>query len=330
MEHKIPCEMVQDLLPLFIDELTSEETNKEINKHIEECDECKKHYYNLKQTILWEKEKELKNAGKEINYLKKIRRNNNNRLFLGILSALLIIIALVGAKFYIIGYPVDSYELTYINADENQVSFGGIFFNPSDTYKGYKIKIEDNGRKEVILYARKKSLWSQDNVFNLNINLNDIKAELNIKGNTINPGGTVITKLANDLYNAKNQYIGNMSSNGKIASILEIAKTVGNFKNSLETTKEPYGWTLEFQKSISNSAIFEEKMKNFSCVLIALIGNLGEVSWTYTVETEDASIERNNTITEEECTKYVGKPIKTFSESPENMQRLLDFLSIRN
>ena len=31
------CEVVRDLLPLYIDKLTSEESNKEIEKHLKNC-----------------------------------------------------------------------------------------------------------------------------------------------------------------------------------------------------------------------------------------------------------------------------------------------------
>ena len=38
---KIPCEMIQDLLPSYIDELTSEVTNREVESHVSECGLCK-------------------------------------------------------------------------------------------------------------------------------------------------------------------------------------------------------------------------------------------------------------------------------------------------
>ena len=33
---RIPCEMIRDLLPSYIDELTNDVTNKEIEEHIKE------------------------------------------------------------------------------------------------------------------------------------------------------------------------------------------------------------------------------------------------------------------------------------------------------
>ena len=39
--NKIPCEVVRDLLPSYIDGLTSGTTNQIIEEHLEECDACR-------------------------------------------------------------------------------------------------------------------------------------------------------------------------------------------------------------------------------------------------------------------------------------------------
>lgn len=41
------CEVVRDLLPLYIDKLTSEESNKEIEKHLKNCKECYQYYQEM-------------------------------------------------------------------------------------------------------------------------------------------------------------------------------------------------------------------------------------------------------------------------------------------
>lgn len=139
-------------------------------------------------------------------------------------------------------------------------------------------------------------------------------------------GGNVISRQANELFAAKNPYVGNMSSNGRIAQLLGISNTFGSFKNELQTNEEPYSWTLNFEDSVSNSAVFEKKMKGYSCVIIALIGNLGEVRWNYTVETESGAAERSGKITEKECSEWLGASVRPFAESPEGVQQLLNIL----
>ena len=41
MKNEINCEIIKDLLPLYVDKLVSEETKNIVEEHIEECDNCK-------------------------------------------------------------------------------------------------------------------------------------------------------------------------------------------------------------------------------------------------------------------------------------------------
>ncbi len=41
---KYPCKMIQDLLPLYLDGVCSEESKKAIEKHLSECPDCKAFY----------------------------------------------------------------------------------------------------------------------------------------------------------------------------------------------------------------------------------------------------------------------------------------------
>ena len=49
--NKRDCKIVQDLLPNYIEKLTDEETNKYIEEHIKECEECKNVLENMKKDI---------------------------------------------------------------------------------------------------------------------------------------------------------------------------------------------------------------------------------------------------------------------------------------
>ena len=45
------CKIVQDLLPNYIEKLTNDETNKFVELHLNECEECKKVYNNMKKEL---------------------------------------------------------------------------------------------------------------------------------------------------------------------------------------------------------------------------------------------------------------------------------------
>lgn len=45
---KIHCEIIRDLLPLYVDDVCSEKSRILIEKHLKECEECRKYYDSLK------------------------------------------------------------------------------------------------------------------------------------------------------------------------------------------------------------------------------------------------------------------------------------------
>lgn len=46
---KYPCDLIQDLLPLYLDGVCSEESKKAIEKHLSECSDCKSFYAAMRE-----------------------------------------------------------------------------------------------------------------------------------------------------------------------------------------------------------------------------------------------------------------------------------------
>ncbi len=326
MEHNIPCEMVRDLMPLYLEGLTSDETNREIEKHIQDCELCKALFQDMHSEIVCEKANDAKVDEKEINYLKKIRKNTHKKIFVGIVGAILILILSLSVKLYIIGYPIEAYDVSNMKLEGDTFVCAVQLDNNRTTYKGIRMITEDNGLMRIVVYGRLGSFFSQSYDAQLYIEMEDAISTVSINGNVIHKDGTIVSKLAYDLYNARNKYVGDISANLNLAEILEIGKDLGGYQNQLQTTTVPYGWTLEFENNTLNAAIFDGKMKNYACVLMALIDNIGEVHWSYDVSGDP--VKHSNVITQEQCSDYVGASIKSFSDSPEEVQQLLDFLGI--
>lgn len=89
MSEKRDCKIVQDLLPNYIDKLTSEESNQYINEHINTCAECKKVLYDMKEDI---KVNSKENDKRKIDYMKKVK--NKLGIIQVVKSAFLTIICL--------------------------------------------------------------------------------------------------------------------------------------------------------------------------------------------------------------------------------------------
>ena len=41
MKNTLPCDIVRDILPLYIDDVVSETTKNAVADHLESCHECK-------------------------------------------------------------------------------------------------------------------------------------------------------------------------------------------------------------------------------------------------------------------------------------------------
>ena len=64
------CKIICDLLPMYIDEVCSDETKEVVEEHLETCSECRREYEQMKAEISLNEaedldEKELMERGKE-------------------------------------------------------------------------------------------------------------------------------------------------------------------------------------------------------------------------------------------------------------------------
>ena len=50
------CDIIKDLLPSYIDQLTSEESDHAIQEHLKTCETCKEYYMQMKKEVHKEKE----------------------------------------------------------------------------------------------------------------------------------------------------------------------------------------------------------------------------------------------------------------------------------
>jgi len=108
------CEIVKDLLPIYIDGLTSNESNSEIEDHLKTCQTCKDVHDQMKTEI----DVETIELNKEnFNPFKKL----NKRIFRAVLTTLAVCILITGSYFYFfaIGWKVtsDDMNINYFSSD---------------------------------------------------------------------------------------------------------------------------------------------------------------------------------------------------------------------
>lgn len=323
---KLPCDIIQDLLPSYADGLTSPASSEAIEAHLAECPTCAAAYAAM-QTGSIEDAKGPEGFGSEgfpeIDYLKKIRSTNRKRILAAVLLVLLLAGFGVWAKVYLYGSPIEDFHMLVTTDTDSRVVKTETFTDQngetrtfshatSETlvfncwieessglaFSHYKLKETDDGGLDVIVFAVPSSQFRQLRTLQIKVPVsydedgkNVNPTAVNIKGDTYNGYG-LITKKAKELYAARNPYIGDISADLRLANLLGIGEAIGSYTNKLNTQESegfeyPYSWELIFDRPWTDGydKIYNQKMKAYAYVLLALIDNCGEIKWTY--QTED-------------------------------------------
>ena len=150
--------------------------------------------------------------------------------------------------------------------------------------------------------------------------------QIRLNGFVIWDQGQVITQEVAAVYASRHPYIGDMPANGGTVTALGMVETLGNFKNELQTTTAPYGWTLlmENDYSAESRELLEAKMQSYAYVMIAVIDNLHHVTFSYTIDGTECSL----TFTEEEADEAAGQSVKELAKSPGKLQLLMQRLGL--
>lgn len=152
MENK--CKIIKDLLPLYVEDMLSEESKKFIIDNIEDCPECKIELEELKLNIEEEKyldSKPLEFLDKEI---KKDKRINLFALGFGLLSLFIIFLSYISSPIY---FPYSEDLINLTSTEEKHI----IEF--SEEVTGYNIQDKislDSEKNEVWIEAWKTPLDS--------------------------------------------------------------------------------------------------------------------------------------------------------------------------
>ena len=100
MDEQKMHDLVQDLLPSYIDKLTHESTNETIEKHMASCPTCRAVYENMKS------DNEIPKAdSRSVDYLLLIKRKTWKKILLSVVGTVLVIGVAALVWVYGIGVP---------------------------------------------------------------------------------------------------------------------------------------------------------------------------------------------------------------------------------
>lgn len=153
---KNECDVVRDLLPLYLDDLVSDSTREFVEAHLADCEDCRKEI---------EKEKRQSKSFGDLETvpLKKINKLLNRQKVRSVLIAVVLVAALLLTGFAYLTTP------EYLPYSEDlftiSESDGSVLITFNDTVTGYSLKstlVDEGGRMTTVTYLSAwTTIWDQ-------------------------------------------------------------------------------------------------------------------------------------------------------------------------
>ena len=149
---EINCNIIKDILPLYVDGVVSDDTKEMVEEHLEHCDECKKEVKLMKQEIFIPAEKE---AHLIKGFKKRLR---NKKIIISGLSIILTCLILLGTFSFIFHYdrvvPYAESLIRIETQDDNMLVshyYGVSYYSISATHP-ITMEIEGKEKNVIFLY----------------------------------------------------------------------------------------------------------------------------------------------------------------------------------
>ncbi|MGH4124310.1 MAG: zf-HC2 domain-containing protein [Clostridium sp.] len=152
---KISCEIVKDLLPLYYDDVCSNESRTTIEEHLLECDTCKKYLDSMNSDFIQTNGEKAAEQAKS-NILKGIKKKLlRKNVMISSISVICAIAVLLGGFSLIFHYQVPiPYDNGIVSVKMGNNGMLDVSFNGDDYYCSYQwtTTIEKDGIKQHVVY----------------------------------------------------------------------------------------------------------------------------------------------------------------------------------
>lgn len=161
IENNRYCSMIEDLLPLYVEDLISEDTKKEIETHLKNCNKCSEILKTIQQDEVFDIEKtmqensDIETKEKEIKCIKNIKRKIGLKIIISI--AITCIVLLVGINLWNTYRFIQDEDGKWIlyNFRTGNIKQGMDYTHIVMEYTGYKAGLKENemlngGNKETV------------------------------------------------------------------------------------------------------------------------------------------------------------------------------------
>ena len=142
------CSIVRDILPLYVEDMVSEETAKFVKEHLVECENCREYYEGMKSMDGFvENKSDNLDESNMVSSLKNIKNKINKQIRNRVLSAVAIILVVIVGFNLLVNVAIKNVSPEDISIFADVYSLTELIENPveDDNSKSVEVKIPEFG-----------------------------------------------------------------------------------------------------------------------------------------------------------------------------------------
>ena len=230
----IPCEVVQDLLPSYIDGLTSDVTNKTIEDHLDHCEKCSGVLASMRGDMPEEKAGPEEKA--ELDFLKKNRKRNIKVVLGSLALAAVVIFGVIFIRLYMVGDVIyGDWIYGEVAVDGKHMTIDGGVVDSVHAVS----KVTFTEEEGVVTLTTRAVLASpfRRGRFHAEYTAQQEIRQVKVNDRILWDEGENISSLTSAIFESRHDFIGDMPANQRTANVLCLSGFLGEYTNELETEK---------------------------------------------------------------------------------------------
>lgn len=307
MKNDLTCGVVRDLLPSYVEGLTSPESNTAVERHLSGCPDCAQ----LRTALAGAPKQAAPEDAKEVDYLKKVKRRGWRRVAAAVAVTVLLFTAGVAAKLFVIGTPIQTQGMSWVISTDvpGQLDIRVYSIWSGTACRQWETEQEPEGIVRVTCRQVLPSPLSNSGDYRAVLNTEGVNA-VYLGDQLIWQGGIEISPQIDRVYQAQTPYVGDAPAVGQVVSAGRF-DWLGDYTMELQTSAQPYRLTLNFSDSQSSQAFHPQDLYQDMAAALAVIGNLDEIECAF--QDEDSQ-PWSRVLTVEELNRDLPRIIADYNE----------------